>query len=262
MTDWANVCVLCSTRNRQTRLQYGHCCAGCADRLLGNLRAIVELATMASVTPKAGAGGYSAAYGSKPPLLVDALDPELTPIGPPPSPTVLDVLESWTKMVREEQGLGPYGPWTASHQDDTLTVVVRFLTAHHEWIISQPDFPLEDYASEITACVRVLRRWDTEAEDLGTMVKCPTLTEEGECGYRLYYRDWTDHVTCRRCNVTRDASTLVVVAMSDGREVWLDPEAAAKWLGVTERTLRQWARKGSIRRAHGRYCVKQQEVKP
>lgn len=149
----------------------------------------------------------------------------------------------------------------ADATQSTLIAVAAFLAASVEWCVSEPDFPLEDYAGEVAECVRVLRRWDVEAEDRGTMVQCPTLHEDdGECGARLYYRTMDEHVTCPRCRVTRDAATLVAVAMSDGRDVWVDPEAAASWLGVSEGTLRQWARQGRIERDHGRYRIRQQEA--
>lgn len=96
------------------------------------------------------------------------------------------------------------------------------------------------------------------------MVRCPTPTDavdsQGlaiECGFRLYYADVHEDVTCKRCGTTRSAMTLAAVAMSDGAEVWLDPEAAASWLGVTEGTLRQWARQGKVQRSHGRYLVRE-----
>jgi hypothetical protein len=88
------------------------------------------------------------------------------------------------------------------------------------------------------------------------MVKCPTLHEdEGECGYRLYYADVHDEVTCRRCGATRSAMTLAAVAAADGRDVWLDPEAAAQWLGISESTLKRMARRGDVQRSHGRYLI-------
>ena len=262
--EWPSVCVLCAMHDRHTRLKHGHCCAVCADRLAADVRRIGELAVMASVEPKAGRGGMSASFGSKPPINVAGVDPELTLIGYAPSPTVLDVLESWVRMVREEREMAPYGPWSAavaassatSGTQATLMGCVGFLAAQTEWIVATPGFPLEDYRSEITACVRALKRWDPAAEDPGTMVKCPTLTDDGDCGYRLHYHDITDPVTCRRCGVTRDAMTLAAVAMSDGREVWLDPEAAANWLGISEPTLRRMARRGDIERSHGRYLIR------
>ena len=66
-------------------------------------------------------------------------------------------------------------------------------------------------------------------------------------------------MTCRRCRVTRDATTLAAVALSDGREVWLDPEAAANWLGISEPTLRRMARRGQLSRSHGRYLIRHEQ---
>ena len=270
---WPNVCVLCAHHGRQTRLKWGHCCARCADRLASDVRAISDLACMAaaSIAPGSGTGvaGPTVA-GSRPPVTVDALDPELALIGPPPSPTVLDVVEAWERMIRDYRGMAPYGPASAHRAAvaartgaggsvgtrATLVGVVGFLAGQSEWVTSEPGFPLEDYADEVRACVRVLRRWDTEAEHPGTMVKCPTLTDDGECNYRLHYRDLEDEITCRRCGATRSAMTLAAVAMADGREVWLDPEAAASYLGVSESTLKRMARRGEIDRAHGRYLVR------
>jgi len=265
--QWERVCVLCAQRGRQTRLKHGHCCAMCADRLTADVRLVGELATMASVEPRKGSGGMSTAYGSKPPINVAGVDPELTLTGHPPSPTVLDVLESWVRMVREERDMSPYGPWSGhaaatvatTGTKATLVACVGFLANQTEWVVGTPDFPLEDYRSEITACVRALRRWDPMAADLGQMVKCPTLTDDGECGYRLHYQDMSEPVTCRRCRVTRDATTLAAVALSDGREVWLDPEAAANWLGISEPTLRRMARRGQLSRSHGRYLIRHEQ---
>lgn len=89
------------------------------------------------------------------------------------------------------------------------------------------------------------------------MVPCPTSTDDGDCGYRLQYRSMDEQVTCRRCGVTRDVSTLVLVALSDPKsDVWADPEAIARQFGVHESTLRKWARRGIIPRTnHGLYSV-------
>ena len=281
MTDWEHRCVLCAARGRTRRLESGHCCVDCASWLTTQVADIARLAADAAawVAPgsSTGGGGHSVP-SSRPPLNVEALQPELTHIGPPPAPTVLEVLESWERMVRDMRGMAPYGEASAARSraitaregtldglnarsasnDTGVTLIgsVAFLGRQVPWMTTT-DFPLEDFADEIRACVRVLRRFDLNAEDMGTMVKCPTLHEdEGECGYRLYYRDFDEHVTCRRCGVSRDASTLVAVAMSDGRDVWLDPEAAAKWLGVSEGHLRRMARRGDLQRDHGRYLVR------
>ena len=284
MSDWEARCVLCAARDRQTRLESGHCCAVCAARIVADLSDVLRLCADAAASLVPGVTGGSGARsvpGSKPPINVDAVDPELT-IVDGQAMTVLDCLESWERMTREMRGMVPYGPASLARsagmaanaprsavgETDSaggygttpvaLTGVVAFLQAQVPWATAEPSFPLEDFADEVRACVRVLRRWDAEAEDRGQVVLCPTLHEDGsECGMRLHYRDWDEQVTCRRCRVTRDAATLVAVAMADGREVWLDPEAAAKWLGIGESTLRAWAKRGQVERRNGRYRVSQ-----
>lgn len=261
MNEWTHQCILCAARKRTTKLKHGHCCAACADRITANLRSIPELAAMAaaSLAPSSGStGSTSAAFGSRPPLNLAAIDPALTPI-PGHHATLLPLLEEWERLIRDMRGLVPYGPASAaratSYQPEaTLTGVVLFLLSQMEWAASEPGFPLEDYASEIHECVQALKRWDYTAE-ASTIVRCPTITDDGECGYRLRYTAMDEHVTCRRCNASRDVMTLIIVAMSDGRPVWMDPENASKWLGVSERTLRRMGDTGKITRSHGRYLV-------
>ena len=68
----------------------------------------------AYVTPGSSIGGSSGAFGSKPPLCVEALDPELTSmelnVGDPSSAvTILEMLEMWERAVREDRGMVRYG---------------------------------------------------------------------------------------------------------------------------------------------------------
>lgn len=204
--------------------------------------------------------------GSRPPLRVDALDPWFTVVDGQEL-TVLECLELWERMVREMRGLAPYGPASAARSavaarsgdagyDATLTGVVRFLGAQVAWMSTEPDFPVEDFADEVTACVRVLRRFDLNAEHQGTQLRCPTVMDDGSaCDRPLRYRELTEQITCRRCGQTRDAATLALLAMEDGREVWLDPEAAARHFAVDEMALARWARSGRIKVSHGRYLL-------
>jgi hypothetical protein len=265
VTDWNHVCVLCSQRGKQTRLESGHCCVPCAGWLMTTVADITRLAADAAafIAPGSSNGsGSRPVPGSRPPCNVESLDPENTTVTGYGA-TVLELCEAWERMIRSDRGMAPYGPASAARISDgiyagtsaSLVGCVSFLGAQVAWMTTEPTFPLEDFADEMRACVRVLRRWDVTAEDRGTMVKCPTVSDKGECSARLSYRDWDEHVTCPRCGQTRDAATLALIAMSDGREVWLDPEAAAKWLCVSEATLRRMARRGEIGRSHGRYLM-------
>ena len=89
-------------------------------------------------------------------------------------------------------------------------------------------------------------------------VTCPADTQDGECGQvlRVTQHDFDASVHCQACGTTWPTDRLLrVVASSRHAELWLDPEAAAEWIGVHAATLRKWAVEGRIKREHGRYEV-------
>jgi len=268
--------VLCAGRGRKQRLENGHVCTECAAWLMRSVAEIARLCADAalSLEPGSTSGGGSGAFGSKPPLRIDALDPELTMLelnaGDPTSAvTILEALEMWERLVREERGMAPYGPASAhraarimgagnsAHSTSvTLTGVVGFLGSAVPWMIDAPDWPIDEFADHIRRSVMLLGRWDLTRQASGYAVPCPTLTDSGECGYMLRYWDASEAVTCRRCHATRSASQLVTVVLSgEDRAIWVDPEAAAAHYGVSERELRRWASKGHVKRSHGRYLL-------
>jgi len=61
---------------------------------------------------------------------------------------------------------------------------------------------------------------------------------------------------CRKCQSQWSTIRLVAVAMSDKRLIWLDGEALAKWMGISERHVRRLAqkyklpKKGELYEAH------------
>lgn len=265
-------CVLCAARGRTTE-STGHCCDRCRQRLDQDLGDILRLAAdAAAYQPAAATGSARPVPSSRPPMSLDGLDPELTLVQLVPGDrssavTILEALESWERVIREDRDLLAFGPATAYRLTQVvaaggtvgtlayLTGTVNFLRAHIGWMTTEPAFGLEDFAGHVHASVRALRRYDPTNDATGTVIACPTISERGECGYRLRYLDLTDQVTCPRCKAMRDASTLATIAMSDGRQVWLDPEAAAKHLGIDERTLRRRALRGELQRSHGRYLI-------
>ena len=263
MTEQA--CILCARRGRTTKLSQGHCCQPCAQRLHDNITALPELTAMAVASLPPGQGtSTSTAYGSRPPLNVSALDPELALVelnhGDPSSAvTILECAEMWERAIREDRGFAPYGVASEQRADSTtkatLTSVCRFLASQVQWATTEPAFGLEEFADHMHRAVTVLRRWDYTADPAATVIACPTITDQGDCGYRLRYSTMEETVTCRRCGASRDVATLTVVAMSDGRPVWMDPENASRWLGISEATLRRKATRGELVRSHGRYLI-------
>lgn len=270
MSDWRQVCVLCAARGRERRLESGHCCKACETGLTDALRAILRLCEMAAaaIVPASSGDTGRGGYESRPAANLAAVDPELTLMpmfdGDSPTTTILDALEGWERAVRDDRGWLPYGPASAMRSGAgtaTLTGVIGFLEAQVPWIVSTPDFGLEDFAWQVHRAAGILAHWDPEHERAGTMVRCPTLVDDGECGYRLHYDQPDEKVTCRRCGVTRDVPTLVTVVMSGPHDdIWADVEIAALHYGVSASTVKRMAAKGQIERRRGRYLIGAQEA--
>ena len=262
---WAAVCVLCATA-----LDAGHVCARCSDRVRKDLDDILHLTAEAhtQTTPRQGTGGGARSVpASKPPLAVDALDPELclirlVPDDPSSEVPLLLILEDWERIIRQDRGLAPYGlasearlasvgplhgsTW-ASHTPVTLTGVVRFLQGHHDWAMSEPSFDLAEYARQVRLCRKAVARWDSDAAPPGWRVPCPTVTEDGDCGQALRVSRGDEIVYCRKCGREWELPRLLAVAGRDA-DVWVDVEAAATMAGVSERTIFRWVRRGHVKK--------------
>lgn len=267
---WRPLCVLCAARDRVRRLDAGHVCPECVQWLTGTLRAVSDLVAQAAVAgdrQRVGSSTGKPVFGSRPPMDVECLDPDLTLVrvcDAPPYPTLLEVLEAWERLVREARTLAPYGPASLARGGASVHGSVGFLVASVEWITSDTGFPIEDFADELRACLRAVRKWDEDAAARGYAVPCPTVTDEvdeetGEyrdCGYRLRFVEADEDVTCRRCQVTRSVSQLVAVGMATKtHEMWVDPEVVMRRYGITESTMKRWARAGHVQRSHGRYLL-------
>lgn len=309
-TTWERVCVLCAIRvhrqlvrelkreptaeelgRRQTRLTAGHCCASCATRIAADLASIVRNADLEAVEETStSAGGLSASFESKPPMSLEGLAPYLALVrmNPGEEPafrrSVAALLGEWERMLRDVRGLVAYGLATEHHvgTDEGLLSAqatrqaVTLLRSHLDWIVNEPQWPLEDFANEIGMCARRMHAFSGHAdrEPGDRVVPCPTLmaTDDASdittCGKRLVVRTWAaldatesvsgradwsigEYVTCPRCGATRSPEQLLRAAGKDS--AYVDPEAIARWYGLSERTLRRWAARGEIRREHGRY---------
>lgn len=261
MTEWENACVLCAKHGRKTRLETGHVCARCATQLDDNLRTILRLAADAAawLAPSSSQGGAGKpAFGSKPPLNVACLDPENTPVpqfvGQQHAPTVLELLEAAEREVREARGYVPYGIASTVRTATgvaTLTGVVEFLRQELAWITTSTAFGVEDFAGEVTDCVRALKRWDT-TEQGGTRyrVTCPTSGEDGDCGQTLYVTAGED-TYCRKCGRTWQHAHLIAVAGAD--EAYVDAAAIAEHFGIRENLVRLWGSRGKVRKRGNLY---------
>lgn len=283
---WTRVCVVCirhphdddtecDHRCRVVELEDGHVCDRCAARLRRSLAALPEIAAhaLAAVAPGVGSGALGTGDPRRAPIDLDAADPtgllvRLEPADPSTEVTILEALEGWERVVREDRGLSAFGPASLARSilrhdvgrpgQVTLTGTCGFLATQLDWITTEPEFDVRGFAELVARCRAALSRWDADASDRGGWrVPCPTTTDAGECGRILVVRDigeGADVVWCRGCGRGWEPRRLVLVAGRDA-QVWADPEAAAAWANVTRRTLERWAKAGRVRREHGRYFM-------
>lgn len=104
-------CLICARhgRHQPTGLDT-RCCSACATRISDDLDAIPTLALLASVEPRTGRGSGRTVPASRPPIDLSGIDPALTAVAVPAgTTTVLEVVESWCRLVREERHMAQYG---------------------------------------------------------------------------------------------------------------------------------------------------------
>ncbi len=275
-TTWENVCILCAARRpaKQTELEHGHCCPSCAAWLSSTLTDIGHFAAEAAAfIARTGSGTTSgpATFGSRPPINVEAIDPELALIelnaGDPSSAVpILEALEMWERAIREDRGFAPYGPSSAvrlrsgdrraTETAITLTGVLSFLGSQIDWIVTEETFGLEEFADHVRRSAAVLRRWSREDVQIGTRIACPTVTDEGDsCSAPIRVSTDGDPVLCRRCGRTWSIEWLIQVAGKDA-DGWADMEAVVRLSGLHERTIRKWATAGKVRKRGMLYSIR------
>jgi len=242
-------CIICQQQTDHMACQR---CETRMRRQLDDLPTFMELAS-ANLVPGQGGDGRSTERSLG--INVAALD---TAAGF----DAIAVLESWERIWREDYGLSPYGVATAALPDTraatTLRHIVGFLGAF--LARSCKEHPaIDDFAAELRSLHRSSQQAAGQTRRAAWTVTCPTDTDDGECGYVLLVSgdDFGGEVTCRSCRTTWPVERLLhVVASSKHAELWLDGQAAAMHLGVSERTLRHWGAEGRITRAHGRCDIR------
>lgn len=269
-------CVLCARRGRTRALDEGHVCQPCRNALHVDLGQILDLAAIAGTMPDPFAARSSGTSsrphpGSRPPLEVARIDPELISIrlepGDPSSVVpLLAVLESWERAVREDRGFAPYGVASALRgalsTRATLAGVIAFLRSQVDWMCTEPDFAIEQLVDQVRRAVAALRALDPTRERRdGWGIPCPADVDDDACGRRLTIERHDDgrldlhtDIACRDCGTVWTAQRLLLVALADERvTVWGYPEAITAALGIPRTTLQRWAEHGRVRRWGSRY---------
>ena len=235
-------------------------CLSCqlkAATMLNQILDLVYEAHLQTGYTSNGDGGSRGKPGSKPPLNVDALDPECTLIelakgDPSSSVPIIEMLDMWAIQIRHARHLTPHGPATAA--DPTFTSLIRFHHTHLAWLY-QHDQDINAYHAHLQAARRALTRWNTDHEDRGIRIPCPTLTDQGDCGRWLTIRsiDITDNITTTCRDGHEWTARRLIYTIGPDADLWLTADDLATHLGLHKRTIHRWAARGHIRCRNNRY---------
>ena len=179
---------------------------------------------------------------------------------------VLRTLEDWERDWRTFFNLTPFGEATRQRSSHTPPdgngITYRQLTACVEFLNTWLDKAAQTHPA-ITDFAQELRdQWSTSQHAANIhppntwTITCPTTIDNQDCGTKLHVtgQDFDTTITCRGCRTRWPVERLLRVAASDSQaEIWLAPEDAAHLFGIHISTLKRWARRGHIKRAHGQY---------
>jgi hypothetical protein len=239
-------CNICATAAGPT-------CVACTARVRHHLLGILKYQQRAELAPGQGGDGRSTERTIG--VRVNALDSAT-------AHTYVNLLELWEIDWRQYFNLTPYGLASASRNRSTLPHlilggIVEFLVLYlHKAAEEHPAFP--EFAGEVRTLYVQAKDAANERKRPQWRVTCPTDTSDGECGreFMISGEDFGGDVYCKVCGTTWPVERLLrVVASSRLSELWLDPDAAAEYCGVSSRLLRKWGQQGLIRRERGRYEV-------
>jgi hypothetical protein len=228
-------------------------CDKCVSRVRFHLAEIVKWQARAELIPGRGGDGRSTERTIG--VRVNGLDSAAGFM-------YVSLLELWEVDWRDFFELVPYGIASESRNQSTqphriLADIVGFLTAWTDKAAQEhPAFG--EFAGEVRTLYIQSKDAANERTRPHWRVTCPTDTDDGECGreFMISGDDFGGDVYCRVCGTTWPVERLLrVVASSRLSELWLDPEAAAEYCGVSSRLLRKWGQQGLIKRERGRYEV-------
>ena len=172
------------------------------------------------------------------------------------------VLECWVRDWRETYELVSYGTATEDiPQSKMLADICRFL---NQFLTKSCDehLAIDVFAAELRMQWAAMREGANETPANSWMVPCPADVDSNAgivtCGNPLKITDTEldAEVSCKVCKMRWQVMRLLYVgASANAGGIFVDSEAASSYLGVSERTLRQWAKAGKITRERGRYDI-------
>jgi hypothetical protein len=220
-------------------------CKRCAGKIRTNLKELPQMqyeAGMFLQPARTGAGSVSTERSIG--INVSALDFSM-------ATDLLRILHSWEAIIRAERKLTP--PALVAKEPSTEAEVeasVQFHLSHLEWSLKQ-EWAL-DFCQEITALHAKGRAATKRFSEQPRRIPCPT----DECNKFVVIdaENLTEEVSCFGCKQQWTVLRLVALAMSNPNKVfYLDVEAIALWLGITEREVYRTIKKNKIEKRGSLY---------
>ena len=172
------------------------------------------------------------------------------------------VLENWVRDWRETYNLVPYG--VATETVPTIHLLAHICQFLDNWLhqACANHVAIDLFAGELRQQWAAMREGANETPPNSWVIPCPADIDTADgiatCGKAIKITDVEMEalVNCPACKTHwRVGRLLYVGAATANGGIYVDAEAASEYLGVTERTLRQWAKAGKIKRERGRYDI-------
>lgn len=245
--DQNHNCPLCNFGSNTEGL-----CRRCHARLHTQLDDLLELWQAAHEELLPGKGGHGSAGSER------TIGLNVAALSFIAGDDILKVLHEWEKYIRTERGLTPPALLKKLPLPQEIAAAVAFAQAHLEWSGTQEW--IDDFAKELrdlhASGVAAARRFVERVR----RIPCPGDTSEGlPCGNLLVVQDQDllEVFGCRRCGTEWTSFRLIAVALSNPASTfWLDAEAIAAWMGLSERRVRQIAAQNEIARKGNLYDFK------
>ena len=220
-------------------------CRSCFGRLRATLKELPQLQFEAGFflePSRTGSGAVSAERSIG--INVNALDFSM-------ATDLLAILHGWEGIIRRDRQLTPPALLTRERTTDLeVLATCEFHIAHLSWTLTQP-WAL-DFAREVWGLHARGRAAAKKFKEQARRIPCPT----DDCNRFVVIdvEQMTQDVSCFGCKQSWSVLRLVALAMSNpNRRFFLDIEAIAAWLQMTEREVYRAVRKFGIEKRGSTY---------
>ena len=245
--DQMSTCPLCAKENPSAGM-----CARCHHKvnlLLDDLFAFWDQAHL-FLTPKKGSGQRSSEM---------SIGVNVSALSFITGSDILNLLWEWEKLIRAERLLTRPAHLRALPLADEIREAISFAQRHLDYSSLQPWF--DDFYRELLELHSKGRQAAKVFVEKKKRIPCPGEVDGLPCNRLLQLGDASTMMeifSCPKCKTEWTTLRLVAVAMSDpNADIWLDIEAIAGWLGISERQCRRIALKNAVDRRGRLYNLKQ-----